>query len=169
MCLRTGLTGRTEAGQVVDAEHASHVPVPAVRSVPTEAAVVPRTVLDLGFRVYVQERTLLVVTGVEPGVEVALRHLGHIVLVEELTLISLLAESSEPVLAHYSLVSTDVSEGTRGRLRAVGPHVEVADGGPRLVHPREWEGLRPQLVPKRCLDIEDDVFHGRHEQLHCVR
>ena len=34
----------------------------------------------------------------ESRVEIALRHLGHVVLVEELTLVSLLAQASQPML-----------------------------------------------------------------------
>lgn len=45
----------------------------------------------------------------ELGVEVAFRHLGHVVFMEKLALVSLLAQSSEPVLTHHRLLSTDVT------------------------------------------------------------
>lgn len=46
------------------------------------------------------------------GVEVAFRHFGHVVFVEELALVSLLTQSSEPVLTHHRLLSADVTERT---------------------------------------------------------
>jgi len=48
---------------------------------------------------------------------------------EELALVALLAEAAEPVLAHDGFVAADMAEGAGGALQAVGPHVEVADGG----------------------------------------
>ena len=65
MGIRTGGADWTEAGQPVDAENPPDVTVPTVGAVTTEASVVPGTVSDLGFRINMQERTLLVVTGVE--------------------------------------------------------------------------------------------------------
>ena len=94
MSIRTSGADWTEAGQPVDAENPPDVTVPTVGAVTTEASVVPGTVSDLGFRINMQERTLLVVTGVEPGVEVALRHLTHVVLVQELALVALLAKAT---------------------------------------------------------------------------
>ena len=85
----TLLAGGAEASQVVDAEHAPHVAVAAVGAVAAEPAVVPRTVPHLGLGVDVEEGALLVVTSVEPRVEVALWHLAHVVLVKKLTLVTL--------------------------------------------------------------------------------
>lgn len=105
-----------KSGHVVGAEHAPHVAVPAVRPVPAEAAVVPRAVFYFALGVDVQERALLVVARVEPRVEVALGHFGHVVFVQELALIALFAEAAQPVLAHDRAVAADVSERAVGAL-----------------------------------------------------
>ena len=84
--------------------------------------------------------------GVEPGVEVALRHLTHVVLVQELALVSLLTQPPEPVLAHDGLVPPDVSEGTGGASLTSGADIELTHGGPALVHPGEGERLGSKLL-----------------------
>lgn len=81
----------TESSQVIGAQHPPDVPVSTVRTVSAEATVVPRTVLDLTFGVYVKERTLFVVAGVEPRVKVTFWHFCHVVFVQEFTLVSFLA------------------------------------------------------------------------------
>ena len=43
-------------------------------------------------------------------VEVALRHLGHVVLMQELTLVPLLAQPPQPVFAHHCLLATNVAK-----------------------------------------------------------
>jgi len=138
MSIGTGGSNWTEAGQPVDTENSPDVTVPTVGAVTAEASVVPGTVSDLGFRINMEERTLLVVAGVEPGVEVALRHLTHVVFVEELALVPLLTEPPEPVFADDGFVSPDVSEGTGGSSLTGGADIELAHGRPALVHP--WEG-----------------------------
>ncbi len=53
-----------EAGQVVEAEDAADMSVPARGAVPAEAPVIPGTVLDLALGVDVQEGALLVVASI---------------------------------------------------------------------------------------------------------
>lgn len=122
---------RTEASQVVGAQHSSYMSMPTMWSVSTESAVVPGTVLDLALRVYVQEGTFLVVTSMEAGVEVTLGHLGHVELVQELALVALLTETAEPMFAHDCPVSANMSEWTACALVAihsVDTIVELANG-----------------------------------------
>ena len=138
MSIRTGGTDWAEAGQPVDAENSPDMTVSTVGAVAAEAAVVPGTVSHLGLGVNVEEGTLLVVAGVEPGVEVALRHLTHVVFVEELALVPLLAQPPEPVFADDGFVPPDVSEGTGGSSLTGGADIELAHGCTALVHP--WEG-----------------------------
>lgn len=116
-----------KSGYVIGAYHPPGVPVPAVGPVPAEPPVVPRAVFDLRLRVYVQEGALLVAARVEPGIEVALRHLAHVVLVQELALVALLAQAPQPVLADDSPVALHVSEGAVRPAAAEALQVEVAD------------------------------------------
>lgn len=103
----------------------------AVGTVPAEPSVVPGTVFDFALGVDVQKGTLLVVAGVEAGVEVTLGHLGHVVLVQELALIALLAQTAQPVLTHDRPIAPNMPERARVALLAfhpVGSVEELANG-----------------------------------------
>ena len=160
MRLFTRLTGRAESGQVVDAQYSSHMSVATVRSVSTEPAVIPRTVFYLGLGVYMQEGALLVVTSVEPGVEIAFGHFRHVVLVKELALIPLLTQTSEPVLTNYCFIPSDVSERTGSCFRTIWSHIKVTDSCPWFVHPRKRKGLCSNLITESELNIKCNMFHG---------
>lgn len=105
-------------------------------------------------------------TRVKARIEVAFRHFCHVIFVKELALVSLLTQSAQPMLADDCLVPPDMPERTGGRRGAVGPDIEITDGGTRLVHAREGERLGPQLVGERSLYVEDNVLHGCDQQLH---
>ena len=83
-----------------------------VGSMSTEPSVIPGAVLDLTLRVDMKERTFLVRTGMESGIKVTFGHLTHVILMKELTHVTLLTETSEPVFADHCPVSFDVSEWT---------------------------------------------------------
>lgn len=162
---------RAESGQVVHAEHPPQVLVPAVRTVAAEAALVPRAVLHLRLGIDVQEGALLVVAGVEAGVEVALRHLGHVVLVQELALVALLAEATQPVLAHDGPVAADVSEGAGAALVALlpvprGGADEVADRRYGLVHSVERQRDGADLLDQVPLRLELQPIDVGQEDVH---
>ena len=65
MSIRTLVTSRTEACQIVDTEHSPHMPVAAVGTVAAEASVIPGAVSHLGLGVNVEEGTFFVVAGIE--------------------------------------------------------------------------------------------------------
>lgn len=104
MHVLTSLSIRTKASQIILAQNSSHVSVSAAGSMSAEAAIIPRAILDLALRIDVQKRALLLVTGIESGVEVALGHLSHIIFVQKLAAVAFLAKSSQPMLAHDRLL-----------------------------------------------------------------
>ena len=105
-------------------------------------------------------------TGVEARIEIAFRHFGHIILVQKFALISLLAQSTQPMLAHYCLIAPNVTKGTRCCFSAGGFDIKITDGGTGLVHASEGEGLSPELIPQGRLDIEVNMLDGCNQQLH---
>lgn len=119
-----------ESHEVIHTDDSPCVPVPAQGTMLAEATVIPRAVLDLGLRVDVQEGALLVAALPELGVEVALRHLGHVVLVQELTLVPLLAQPPQPVLTHNRLLATDMAEWAHAPFATGSFQKEFADSSP---------------------------------------
>lgn len=131
----TGRSIRAKSGQIKVAQHPAHVPMPTVGPVATKATVVPRAVFDLALRINVQKRTLFVVARVEPRVKVTFRHLGHVVLVQELALVSLLTQRTQPMLADDCAVTANMPERTTGTLLTlctVGSVEEQTNGGGRF-------------------------------------
>lgn len=112
------LAVRTESGQVVGTQNSAHVSMATMRTVSAETTVVPGTVLDLALRIDVKKGAFLVVARIESRVEVTLGHLGHVVLVQELALVTLLAEAAQPMFADDGAIATYVPEGTGGALLA---------------------------------------------------
>lgn len=60
---------------------------------------------------------------------------------EELALVTLLAETSQPVFAHHRAVAPDVTEWTIDALAAVSSHVESADRGNGLCMDKKGDTL----------------------------
>lgn len=114
--------------------------MPATGPVATEASVIPRTIFNLAFRVYVQERTFLIVASVEPGVKITFRHFGHIIFVQEFALVAFFAQTPQPMLAHDGTVTTDVAERTSSTFVAfcaIGGVEKQTHGSGRLIHARK--------------------------------
>lgn len=112
----------------------------------TEATVIPRAVLDLGFRVDVQEGAILTAAFPELGIRVALQHLGHVIFMQELTLVPFLTQSSQPVLAYNCLLTTNVAEWAHAPFATGSFHKEFTDSSPRLIHAGEGQPLCPKLL-----------------------
>ena len=81
-------------------------------TVTTEASVIPRAVFYFGLAINVEKLALLVATLVVLRVEEALGHLAHVVLMQELALVALLAQAAQPVLANHRLFALDVTKRT---------------------------------------------------------
>lgn len=124
-------TVRTEAGQVIGAQHTAYMPMPTMWPMTTEAPVIPGTVFDFALRIDVQKWALFVVARIESRIEIAFGHLRHIVFVQEFTLIALFAQAAQPMFAHDCPVAANVPKRTRGALltlRTVGAVEELAHG-----------------------------------------
>ena len=70
------------------------------RTMTTKASIVPWTILDFALWVNVEERALLLVTGVESRVEITFRHLCHVIFVKELATVALFAQCTQPMFTH---------------------------------------------------------------------
>ena len=81
--------------------------MPTVRTVPTETSIVPRAVFDLGRGIDVLKGTLFVEARAEFLVEVTLGHLRHVVLVEKLAVVALLAKTAQPMLTNHSSITPE--------------------------------------------------------------
>lgn len=101
---------RAESHEVIHTDNSPRVPVPTQGTMLAKATVVPRAVLDLGLGVNVQKGAFLVAALSKLRVEVALGHLGHVILMQELTLVPLLAQPPQPVFAHHCLLTTNVAK-----------------------------------------------------------
>jgi len=143
----------TEAEEVKRADHSSSMAILAIRTMSAETTVVPRAVLDLALGIDVTKRALLVAAGQVFREEEAFRHLAEIVLVQELALIALLAQSTEPMLAHNMLVLHDVSKRAMRSKCAALRLVLQADSLAALVHSGERDLSQPSLVDDHLLDF----------------
>ena len=90
-----------KTGEVLAARLLARVPVSAALSVLAEAARVPRAVARFLVGAYVEEDALLVAALAEIGKIPALRHAIVVQPVQELALVALLAQASQPVLANH--------------------------------------------------------------------
>jgi len=160
----------TESDEVVDAEHPSRMPMTTAGSVPTEASIVPRAVFDLGRGVDVLKGTFFVETSAELLVEIALGHLGHVVFVEKLAVVALLAKTPQPMLANHRPVTSDVPIGTHVLPLTISSEKEVADGRGGFVHAGEWIGQNADMVVEGDFHVENvKVIDGAQRVHHLER
>ena len=92
----------------------------------TEAPSIPRTVLQFGIRVDMQVLALGIGAFALFDVEPAFRHLLHVILMQELTAISLLTQPSQPVLTDYAPCFGFMLERTLGAFAALALLEELA-------------------------------------------
>lgn len=157
---------RAESAEIIKAHDAARVPMPTIWTVPAKSSVVPRAIFDLGFGIDVKKRAFFVAARIEPRIEVALGHFGHVVFVQEFALVALLAQPAQPVLANDRPVPLDVPERASGAFAARAPRVELAHGGPRFVHPGEGERQSAELLFEGILDVEANVRDVGDDLLH---
>lgn len=103
-----------------------------------EPSVIPWAILNFTLRVNMKEWAFFIVTSIESGIEITFRHLGHVIFVEEFTLVAFLTETSQPMFANDRTISSDVSVGTLRPIAATSWLTEEfahCRGG--LVHSRE--------------------------------
>jgi len=148
---------RTESDEVIDAENSSRVPMPTVGTVPTETSIVPRAVFDLGRGIDVLKGTLFVKTRAELLVEVTLGHLRHVVLVEKLAVVALLAKTAQPMLAYHRSVTPNVTIGTHVLPLAISSEEEITDGRGGFVHAGKWIGQNADMVVEGDFHVEDVI------------
>lgn len=131
-----------------------------------EASVVPKTYPCSIFWVQMEKLTLAVTTNTISLIKIALGHFAHVVCVEELAVVSLLAEASNPMLTHNRLFALHVAEGTQEAPFAQPPLEEVAHKSNGLVHAWKREGLSANLVFEGILDVELDMINRTQQLLH---
>lgn len=114
---------------------------------PAKPSVIPGTIFDFTLRIDVQEWALFVVAGIESRIEITFRHLGHVVFVQEFTLIALFAQATKPMFAYNSAIATYVSEGTGQTVHTFGSIVPVE----KLTNRSRW--LWRQCLYLRFIEI----------------
>ena len=119
---------RAEATDIERTRGPLDVLVLASRAMATEPPVVPGTLLQPGVGIHMQIRTILSIAALAiAGEEFTFGHLGEVVLVEEPTLTSLLAQPTQPVLAHQLSFHLHVPVRAILPLGAGSPQEELAD------------------------------------------
>ena len=110
-----------ESGEVERTCYTSNVFLGTKRAFGTKASVVPGAFPPLDGRVNVQVKAIITaVAEAESGIEPALGDPPHVVFVQIVALVVLLAQASKPVLAHRAFVR--ISQ----RRRSCGQEVEMA-------------------------------------------
>lgn len=74
--------------------------MPTTGPMPTESSIVPWTILNLAFRIDVQESAFFFVAGVESRVEITFRHFRHVIFVQKFATVAFFTKRSKPMFTH---------------------------------------------------------------------
>ena len=110
-----------------------------------ESTIVPSTVTDLeGICLHMQVLAIFVIALAKLLIEVADWHLAHVILVEKFTVVTFLAQVTQPVLAYDSALPSDMAKWAMSSSTACPTDKELAQGSLVL-----WE----RYIQETCTHI----------------
>lgn len=130
-----------------------------VVTVLAESSVVPRAISDLdGIGSHMHVLAFFIVALSKLLEEVTDWHFGHVILVQELAVISFLAQLTQPMFAYHDTFTTDVSERAVSTSDARPHQVQLTQRSLVLcvytrtsthIHIITWDKMQPNLYPNK--------------------
>lgn len=134
---------RTEASHKIVTDHLSRVFITTLRSMLAKSTIIPWALFSLLRGINVQVDTIGIGTFTIVGIEPALGHPLQVILMQKLTLIALLAQIPQPMLAHDHLLRFDVSILAVISMPTISLQVEFTN---LLVRPLILSNVQPQFI-----------------------